>query len=264
MRFRDFRVTQTLRSGTIVRQDFSTSARFVFFDTGHEHWQYGTHGGTLFIVLFRGKPYGLTCQHVLKDFGWHQLVVTDQRVGRQIAGLRSVAYASQPKDAAIDTDLLDIAVVQFSSNVDAAFFKDAAYVVDDNTIATSNPGDILHVAGALKALSEITESTVLPTYCRLEMIDDTVTSHDPTLRQAIGKFDRPEIESVEGLSGSPVFNLTRRALCGMVVRGSIDKHMCTLRYVDVFDIAHLLRAVHEGRSETYYRKHITTIERTAK
>jgi len=108
-----------------------------------------------------------------KDFNWRQLVVTDQRQCRQIAGLRSVAYPSQPKNAAVDTDLLDVAVIQFSDDVDAAFFKDAAYILEDMTIATSKVGDTLHVAGALKAMSEITEHAIAPIYCLLEMVDET-------------------------------------------------------------------------------------------
>jgi hypothetical protein len=126
---KDMRVTQTLASGTIIRQDFRTSARFVFFDTGNEDWQYATHGGTMFVVVYKGTPYGLTCRHVLKDFSWHQLVVTDQRQGRAVAGLGSIAYPSQPKDEAIDTDLLDVVVIQFSADVGVGFFKDAPYVI---------------------------------------------------------------------------------------------------------------------------------------
>ena len=93
----DMRVTQQLQSGTIIRQDFRTAARFVFFDTGLQEWQYATHGGTLFVVNYRGRPYGITCRHVLKDFDWRQLVVTNARVGKQIAGITSVAYPSQPR-----------------------------------------------------------------------------------------------------------------------------------------------------------------------
>ena len=37
---------------------------------------------------------------------------------------------------------------------------------------------------------------------------------------------------------------------------------CALWYVDVFDIAQLLAAVHEDRSETYYRKQVTKIVKT--
>jgi len=199
----DKRVTQTLASGTIIRQDFRTSVRFVFFDTGNEQWQYATHGGTLFVVLYKGKHYALSCRHVLKDFDWHQLVVTDQRVGRQIAGLQSVAYPSQPKDAAIDTDILDVAVIQFRDDIGATFFGDAAYILDEKTMTTSKLGDTLHVAGALKTKSEISENTIEPIYCLLEMIDETPFSADPTLRRAIGKFDKPEFSDVLGLSGSP-------------------------------------------------------------
>ncbi len=130
----DMRVIKTLASGTIIRQDFRTAAQFVFFDTGDEHWQYATHGGTMFVVRHQGKPYGLICRHVLKDFHRRQLVVTDRRQGNQIAGLRSVAYPSEPKDAAIDTDLLDVAVIQVSDDVDAVFFKDAAYILDEKTL----------------------------------------------------------------------------------------------------------------------------------
>jgi hypothetical protein len=233
----DKRVTQTLASGTIIRQDVRTAARFVFFDTGDGQWQYATHGGTMFIVLYKSRPYGLTCRQVLKDFDWHQSVVTDQRFGTQIAGLRSVAYPSQPKDAAIDTDLLDVAVIQFIDDVDATFFKDTAYILDEKTMATSNVNDTLHVAGALKTKSEITEHTIAPIYCLLEMIDETPSSNDSTLRRAVGKFDKPEFTDVLGLSGSPVFDVTQRALCGMVVRGAMIADVCTLWYVDIFDIA---------------------------
>lgn len=255
----DMRATQTLASGTIIRQDFRTAARLVFFDTGDEQWQYATHGGTMFVVLYRGKPYGLTCRHVLKDFDWHQLVATDQQQGRKIAGLRSVAYPCQPKDAAIDTDLLDVAVIQFSDDVDAAFFKDAAYILDEKTMAMSKVSDTLHVAGALKSKSEITQDTIVTVYCLLEMVDNTPSSNDPTLRRATGKFDEPEFTEVLGLSGSPVFNVTQRALGGMVVRGAMNVDLCTLWYVDMFDIAQLLVAVHEDKAETYYRKQTARI-----
>ena len=193
----------------------------------------------------------LPAGHVLKDFGWHQLAVTDQRQGRQVAGLRSVAYPSLTMRLAIDTDLLDVAVIQFSDDVDAAFFKDAAYVLDEKTMATSNARDTLHVAGALKAESEITEDTIAPIFCLLEVVDDTPSSNDPTLRRAIGKFEKPDFADVLGLSGSPVFNVTRRALCGMVVRGAMITDVCTLWYVDIFDIAQLLSAIHEDRTEIH-------------
>lgn len=261
----DKRVTQTLASGTIIRQDFRTAVRFVFFDTGNEYWEYATHGGTLFVVLYKGTLYGLTCRHVFKDFSWRQLIVTDMRHGSQIAEVKSIAYPSHPKDAAIDTDLLDVAVICFGNAVSTAFFKDPAYTIDKKTVATSKFGDTLHVAGALKDISEITEDSIAPRYCLLELSDETLSSdrtlphEDPTLRLARGKFHEPEFANVTGLSGSPVFNVTQRSLCGMAVRGTMNAEGCIIRYVDMFDIIQLLIAVHERQAETYYKKHITKI-----
>jgi hypothetical protein len=37
----------------------------------------------------------MPCRHVPKDFGWRQFVVTDQRQGRQIAGILAQSTAQQ-------------------------------------------------------------------------------------------------------------------------------------------------------------------------
>jgi hypothetical protein len=53
----------------VIGQDFSEAIRPVFFETEHPDFLYATHGGTVFVVEFRGRAYGLTCGHVFKDFG---------------------------------------------------------------------------------------------------------------------------------------------------------------------------------------------------
>ena len=100
------RFVQRLVSGTIIRQDFRTASRFVFFDTGVEEWQYATHGGTPFVVLYRGRLYGLTCRHVWGTFNWGQLIVTANRFGPPVAGLERIAYASNASGAAISSRLM--------------------------------------------------------------------------------------------------------------------------------------------------------------
>jgi hypothetical protein len=257
----DRRVTQTLASGTIIRQDFGTATRFVFFDTGLEEWLYATDGGTMFVVAYKGRPYGLTCRHVFKSFDWSQLVVTDLKdIGTKRAGLRSIAYPGAAVGEAVGSDVLDVAVIQFGEDVDLGFFHDSAYILDENTVVTSKEGDELHVAGALKTPSAILEDAIAPKFCRLELVDDTPsTTHDATLRSGFGMFDKPEFQDIVGLSGSPVFNVKRSALSGMVVRGMMSGDFCRLWYVDVFDILKLLSAVHEGQSSTYYLKTLTKI-----
>jgi hypothetical protein len=59
-----------------------------------------------------------------------------------------------------------------------------------------------------------------------------------------------------------VFDVTQSALCGMVVRGNMNADLCTLWYIDLFDIMQLLAAVHEERTDTYYRKDVTRIVKT--
>ncbi len=250
----DQRVTQTLASGIIVRQDFRTATRFAFFVTGSEEWPFATHGGTVFVVLYRGKPYGLTCRHVFGTFNWSQLVVTAEQHGGGVVGLSQIAYASEPRNGAIDTDVLDVAVVLFADDVDAAVFKDTAYLIDEKTVTTSQSGDTLRVHGALKTHSAISETEIAPKFCLLELVDDTSFSHDPTLRRGFGVFDQPVFADVVGLSGSPVFNATRSALCGLVVRGAMRENICTLWYIDMFDVCKLLEAVHAGHAASDYQK----------
>jgi len=250
----DHRITQTLASGTIIRQDFRSATRFVFFDTGLDEWQWATDGGTLFVVAFRGKPYAITARHVFRSFDWGQLIITTDQFGGTRVPIRYIAYPSSPVGAAVGTDLMDVAVIQFDDDVDVGVFKDAAYLIEDKTVITSRVGDTLRVHGVLKTPSEISETVIAPRFGLLELVDNTPFSADPTLRQGFGLFDRPEFKDVIGLSGSPVFNVTRSALCGMVVRGSMARDACILRYVDMSDICHLLSSVSERRDSTYYFK----------
>jgi len=244
---------QRLATGITVRQDFRDCARMVFYDTGNSQWRYATHGGTAFVVVFRGRPYAFTCNHVLKDFEWRQLVITNTKFGKQIAGLQSVSCATQPRDAAADTDVIDIVVIEFASSITATFFKDAAYILDSSTAKTSQPGDQLYVAGALKEKVDISD-TITPGFCFLEFVDSGADSSDPTLRQAHAKYKNPKFSSISGLSGAPVYNATANALCGMVVRGGMQGSACTIRYFDIFNMMQLLAGVHDGLSQTFYRK----------
>jgi hypothetical protein len=254
------KIIQQLSTGITVRQDFRESVRFVMFQTGVEGWEYATHGGTAFIVNFRGKPFGLTCRHVLQDFYWGQLAVTAAKFGRkgsQFAALKSLVYPSNPRGEAVGTDILDVAIVEFADDVGADFFTDAPYIIDANTWGTSNEGDALLVNGVLKEKSDLSEQPVVsPVFCLLEFHDCGATSADPLLREAYAEFHEPEFSSVTGISGSPVYNSTANKLCGMVIRGALTGRVCRLWYIDISDIMQTLIAIVEGRSETDYTKHL--------
>ena len=144
---------QTLSSGLIIRQSISDSVRPIFFQTDLEDFLYATHGGTAFVVNFSGRVYALTCGHVFKDFDHGRLFVTAEKHAKAGSGrpqIKAVYYPSSPREDAVETDIVDICVIEFADDIGPDFFKGSAYVIDKNTVATSRPGHALLVYGVLK------------------------------------------------------------------------------------------------------------------
>jgi hypothetical protein len=250
--------TQKFASGLVVRQDFAEAVRPVFFLTDHDEFVYGTHGGTLFIVMFRGCVYGVTCHHVFRDFSPGRLFVTQQKYakkGSMPAHVTRLAYPSSPKDSATDTDVTDLCVIEFSEDTQPDFFSNP-YLIEAGTIATSRPGDELCVAGVLKELTILVPGNLNIGYCRLVFQDAGPSKNDPVLRRGEAEFANPTFTSIIGISGSPVHNRTLDALCGMVVRGSLSHSRCSIYYLDISDIVRLLEAVSTGADNAYYIKQV--------
>jgi len=251
--------TQSLSSGLIVRQDFGDAIRPVFFQTGHEDYLYATHGGTVFLVAFRGRVYGLTCGHVFQDFEYERMFITDEkqaRKGSMPAPIRTLCYPSAPTDGAVGTDIVDMCVIRFADDIVPDFFKGSAYIIDEKTVATSQIQHELLVAGVLKDKSSIIPPDITIGYCQLQLRDVGASSSDPILRHAIAEFRNPEFDNIVGISGSPVFNQTANALCGMVVRGGMTGNRCNIYYIDIFDIGCFLEGVSEGVASTYYTENV--------
>ena len=59
--------------------DFANAIRPVFFQTEFEDFLYATHGGTLFVVRFRDRLYGITCKHVIGDFEAKNIFITQEK-----------------------------------------------------------------------------------------------------------------------------------------------------------------------------------------
>jgi hypothetical protein len=252
------RRTQTLSSGTIIRQDFADAVRPVFFQTEYDDFLYATDGGTLFLVRYRGRDYGVTCRHVFagKGFDPNRLFITREKhakKGSMPAPIKGVAYASSLRDAAVGTDLPDVCVIEFADDMPSTFFTDT-YVVDDRTVATSQAGHALLVAGVLKEKTVIVPPDITMGYCQLEFRDTGDPTSDPVLRHADAEFRNPQFGSITGISGSPVYDLTSNALCGMVVRGGMEGATCTILYIDIHDILQLLEGVSKGATNIYYFK----------
>lgn len=243
---------QQLSTGLTVRQDFRSSVRFVMFETGVEGFKYATHGGTLFVVNVRGRPFGITVDHIKGDFEWRNLIVTEKKFGRLFAGLQGIYHPTQPTGHAVDSDVLQLVVVKFSPDVGPSFFEDAPYIFDAGTTGSSARGDQLRVNGTLKAESRIDGEDIIPKFGLLEFTDEGLYRHDLVLRKAVARYDAPEFKALTGLSGSPVFNVTQRRLAGVVVRGTMQVSDATIYYIDVAHLDAVLQAIIDGKSATNY------------
>ena len=141
---------QTLSTGLVVRQDFSDAVRAVFFQTEYDEFLYATHGGTLFVVSFQQRLYGITCKHVFGDFSAGRLFITQDKQGTKgsmPAPVKGLCYPSAPRDAAVGGDVVDICAIEFAADIAPDFFRDSPYIIDDQTVGTSAIGHELHVAG---------------------------------------------------------------------------------------------------------------------
>ena len=252
------RRTQTLGFGLIVRQNIRDFVRPVFFETGYPEYPYATHGGTLFLIIYCGRVYALTCRHVFGDFAEERLFVAarqNAKVGCPRATLKTICYPSSPYDMALGTDITDLCLLEFTDDIGAEFFDGSCYIIDENTTATSKPGDMLLVHGVLKEKVNLSTPEMSVRYCRLEFIDQR-SSSDPVLRRATAQYIQPEFREITCISGSPVYNLTTNCLCGMVMRGCINGNTCEMHYVDIFDILRFIEAVNAKHENIYYKKNV--------
>jgi hypothetical protein len=202
--------------------------------------------------------YGITCEHVRgRDFEWKQLVITNTKFGNRTARPKGFYLVSDPSGSAVDSDLLDIVVIEFSEDVDAEFFQGMAYVLDQGTVGTSKHGDALKVNGNLKGPTTIGEGGIRPVFALLEFTDSGASSFDPTLRKAVARFDNADVTSLTGISGAPVFDATTNRLAGVAVRGSMVDRDATMYYVDIFDVMKMIECVVNGGPYTEYKKVVT-------
>lgn len=230
------------------------STRMVLFETGYEGWEYSTNGGTVFLVAYEGKPYAITARHVAHTYDWKTLCVMDRKSGSEIAGLKAVSFANGLFGDAEGTDFGDVVVVEFSPDIDSAFFGGDIYPLDETTTSRADTGDALLAYCVPKEKTEIKDGVIRPTFAALGFVDDGPHAHDAFLRTCFARWAEPGLTSLSGLSGSPVFNSTKGVLCGVMVRGGIQGRDATGKYLDIDDVLRLVRCVHQGETATNYTK----------
>jgi hypothetical protein len=230
------------------------AVRPVFFQTDYPEFPHGTHGGTAFIVRFGGRPYGVTCKHNFGDFDPNMLHIgplLGMKKGQKSARVQNLAFAV-PRGETIGSDIDDLCVVEFADDLPQDFFGGTEYIIEAGTVATSRTGDTLVAVGVPKeTLVLLHNGTISPHALPLR---DIGTGSDPLLRQARATYGVVKMGSIAGMSGSPVFNLTLNALCGMALRGSLNANKCVVWYADIIDIVQLLKATRVRMNTALYWK----------
>jgi hypothetical protein len=240
----------------IDRQDVARSARPVLFYTGIDDFQYATHGGTAFVVIYNGRPYAITCRHVFKDFDEGQLTIYGAQFpikGHKSAKIKTICYASLPIGFAADSEVTDFCVIEFDDGVSSDFFDGCGYPLDKRTICLSAPLDRLMVFGAVKENTSIDPPNINVGFGRLEA-HDKGPSADPFMRYGTAYYINPGFSDPTGLSGSPTFNLTRNGLCGMVTRATLQKRRFNFMYAEAADLLRFVAGVSERSPNIFYAK----------
>jgi hypothetical protein len=248
----------------VLHHRIGAAVRPVFFQTEYEEFLYATDGGTLFLVRFKGRIYGITARHVFTGNGFepNRLFVTRAKFakkGTPPAPITGIYYPSSPRGAAQDSDIGDLCLIEFDEDMATDFFMESPYDMDTQPVGRSIAGHSLAVYGVLKEKTTIIHADEKPGdivigYCQLEYTDTTLTTPDAILREAKAEFPAPAFSSVTGISGSPVYDKTADALCGMVVRGGMTGAKSNIRFIDMFDIVRLLEGVGSGAPGVDYRK----------
>jgi hypothetical protein len=239
-----------------TEQSFEQSVRPVFFETGLEEFFYATHGGTLFLIEYLGRPYAVTCAHVFKDFEPGTLVVGQDQVpkGCKAASIKGRYKPSNPTGAAVDSDVLDIAILDFHDAITPDFFRGSAFIVSDETAGSSEKGHFLQVFGVLKNQTKIEPPDITWAFGHMDFYDRGEANADAVLRVAEGKWIESTIDNITGISGAPVMDRITGKLCGMVARGTVKDGNAIIYFIDVFDILHFLKSsVVEGGHANYVR-----------
>jgi hypothetical protein len=250
--------------GDVLHHRVGDAVRPVFFETAYEEFLYATDGGTLFLVRFKGRIYGITARHVFTGNGFepNRLLVTREKFakrGTPPAPIKGIYYPSSPRGAAEGTDIIDLCLIEFDGDMPPDFFGGSPYDMDTWRVESSVAGHLLTVYGVLKEKTTIIHAEGKPGdivigFCQLEYVDTTLTTHDAVLREAKAEFLAPAFSSVTGISGSLVYDKTAGALCGMVVRGGMTGAKSNIRFIDVFDIVRFLEGVVGGATSTNYKK----------
>ena len=234
-------------------QDIRLATRPVLYATDYEHVPY-SFGGTLFVLAYLERCFGVTCRHVLGKDGIHNLIVYE--AASPVKGMKSLPICGlrHTDDSALG-ELNDIAIIEFEPSVTVQTFQGEIYDLSLSPACRSAAAQRLRICGYLSEKGNIDYDGKA---IRAGFGDITCTnlgplSNDPVISQAVATYRDWDFMSFDGLSGAPVFNLNMGLLTGMVVRAGLKADgTASIWYIEIYHILRIIESIYRDSTAVSY------------
>ncbi len=197
-----------------------------------------TDGGTIVLAWCQGQILGVTCRHVVKLRLPADLLIHFDLRKMEAWKPHQSGYIQGIDDTLAESEVEDILLLA----LDRSRAGDSTEAISIDLSVEPEVGDHLVVAGFPKARMECTIPLGRAVCFETEIFDKGRTTNDPHLRCAGATFTDIEPEPAEGLSGSLVFNLTKQAPAGIVLRASKIQNDFCVYYIPFASILPLIQA----------------------
>jgi hypothetical protein len=236
-----------------MSQDIRLAVRPILYDTGYNNVPY-SFSGTMFVVAYLERCFGVTCRHVLGKDGIHHLIVFE--AADPVKGMTPLLIRGLHRIDSPDLgELNDIAVIEFDPSVTVPRFRSEIYDLRLSSALRSDPAHRLRICGYLneKGRIDYDGKVIQAGLCDITCTNLGPLSADPHINQAIATYRNLDFSSFDGISGSPVFNLNMGVLTGMVVRAGLKEDgTASIWYIEIYHIFKILEAVYRGSTNASY------------
>lgn len=234
-------------------EKISNTVRAVFIETDVDGFEYFTHGGTVTLVEYQNKVYGLTCGHVVnadKTIEYRQLCILNERGGNIVAGIENIATPKNLGGIAVDSDVADICVIEFSKDSSVKFFNATPYQIRELDAISDISGEKLYALGASKEKSGVDYENVklISQYVCLPVYAQGRSSIDQVLYEAEGVIpDDWNLSELTGMSGGAIYNEDQHnRLSGIIARAGVKEKKVKIFYIDISIFVKAIQSIEDG------------------
>ncbi len=238
-----------------------SATRVALFETGYEDFPTASNGGTLTLVSMGDSVFALTCRHVCRGFEPLNLLIGQNRTSGFFTKAHSFFAIERTIDHAVGSDLDDLVAFWVPKDLGYKWFKEKPLLLSPRLKVPNDLGDKLYAVGNLKNGSTFDGRGGDVSWAELHLFDIGSSPIDVTLRCAQALSSLSTIGSISGISGGPVYNVTKGRLAGIIVRGGTpSQHEVLIHYIDIFDVLQFLVSTRSPNSLHRYRKDIRSTD----